>query len=650
MNDKKKPNLSIVPTPVEPRRVGSGDFAPAEWQTSLFASHLEKLLACVNVSESSESDFMQVLTSGRPRFVIDLRISPRFDIGTLNRRIVFAVFDQIETMYVDLAAKVGIRTSSDARLNPALIVEEVRKQIFQGRTTVYGPIVFLVEGQQASEAYELMLAKQMDKLSISGWELLRVPHANAATQASKRELVFISHANPEDNDFARWLYANLSLLGYRVWADVNQFIGGERFWDDIEDAIREHATKVVVCVSRIAQSKDGVLDEIHWALSTERAKGLKNFILPIRIDDLPFGDVRANLGRRNLIDFSHNWKAGLGELTRALERDGVARPLLDELAARSLVSTLRRRSQSLLIREQEPVLLNQIEINSLPSDVHFYEFEGPIKETREVCKQISVATFEHWRLIGTFASIENVESGLPPHIAIKHRHSCSTKELLSGHLSGVPPMPSQIAEKKVVALLRDGWDQKAQSKGLSPFQTAAKRIAWFPNKGLIPGGTVTYVDRDGTKRRKNIWGFSQKRGVYWHFAVEAWPAVNSGNWHYKLRPHVIFSADGVNVRKMHALRRGFCKSWWNDRWRDLLQAYVVWVAEGQPKIQIFERGLTGAVANSMLRELVSPVSIASPAVGGAQGDDDWLDDPDLDDSELEIDTDTDDQPDEGPSL
>jgi len=30
---------------------------------------------------------------------------------------------------------------------------------------------------------------------------------------------------------------------------------------------------------------------------------------------------------------------------------------------------------------------------------------------------------------------------------------------------------------------------------------------------------------------------------------------------------------------MHALRRSFCKNWWNDRWRDLLLAFFAWLSE-----------------------------------------------------------------------
>ena len=35
-----------------------------------------------------------------------------------------------------------------------------------------------------------------------------------------RQIIFISHAAPEDNEFTRWLSLQLIGLGYTVWSDV----------------------------------------------------------------------------------------------------------------------------------------------------------------------------------------------------------------------------------------------------------------------------------------------------------------------------------------------------------------------------------------------------------------------------------------------
>ena len=53
-----------------------------------------------------------------------------------------------------------------------------------------------------------------------------------------RDTVFVSHANPEDNTFALWLALRLGELGFKVWCDLTNLIGGEAFWDNAEDAVR----------------------------------------------------------------------------------------------------------------------------------------------------------------------------------------------------------------------------------------------------------------------------------------------------------------------------------------------------------------------------------------------------------------------------
>ncbi len=53
-----------------------------------------------------------------------------------------------------------------------------------------------------------------------------------------RDTLFVSHASPEDNEFSRWLALRLAAEGYRVWSDITELLGGERFWDRAEEAIR----------------------------------------------------------------------------------------------------------------------------------------------------------------------------------------------------------------------------------------------------------------------------------------------------------------------------------------------------------------------------------------------------------------------------
>ena len=110
-----------------------------------------------------------------------------------------------------------------------------------------------------------------------------------------RRTVFISHAHPEDNEFTAWLGTRLIGAGYYVWSDLLRLIGGEPFWRDIGDAIKDHAAVVVLVLSRSSVLKPGVLDEIALAVATARKLQNPKFIIPVRLDDLPFVAARDGL-------------------------------------------------------------------------------------------------------------------------------------------------------------------------------------------------------------------------------------------------------------------------------------------------------------------------------------------------------------------
>jgi hypothetical protein len=646
---KPPPFLRVIEKAPQRRPIEQGDFRVAPWQQTLFAVPLPNLILFIHFEAVSESDFLAAIVNARPKYVLDLRVAPRFDLGTLNRRIVFSIFQQVGAQYYDIAGKLDIKTHRDAKLNPSLLINELRTIVFRDKQRVDGPIAFLVGDQQADEVYEDLVARNLDNLSDKGWEVLRVPHVIPEKRLDRlRDLVFISHAAPEDNDFARWLGAHLSSLGYKVWSDVTRLIGGEEFWDDIEEAIREHSAKVIVCLSRIAQSKKGVLDEIACAVGTERARGLENFVVPVRIDDLPFADVRANIGRKNIIDFSGNWASGLSELVKALDRDNVPRPIEDGPGAVALMASLRRRSTSAVTSHIETVFANWMRIVSLPDAITFVEFDGPIHDEVQLRKLIETPAFGYLRLVGGFAQPEELQTRVPASIRIKRRCTVPISAFLRGQCVDLPGLTSKDARNQLTSLLRQGWERRARSLGLLAYETATRANAWFPPKGVVADDVVQFVGPEGSKRRKTLVGWSAKRRVHWHLAMEAVPMLTNPQ-HFVLKPHIVFTEDGrtplESTARMHALRRGFCKSWWNDRWRDLIAAYAAWFAQGMESIEIKMSDTATVQVDARMMELTSPVGLVSSETSPSLmnesdlAEPDWTDDPELDDFEVVSDDD-----------
>src|SRR5580658_9125008 len=99
-----------------------------------------------------------------------------------------------------------------------------------------------------------------------------------ATQA--RDTLLLSHANPKDNEFTLWLALQLANEGYRVWCDLTKLLGGEVFWDDIEEVIKARAAKVLYVLSRTSNAKDGPLKELRFAQGVAKREKLKDFVIP----------------------------------------------------------------------------------------------------------------------------------------------------------------------------------------------------------------------------------------------------------------------------------------------------------------------------------------------------------------------------------
>jgi TIR domain len=109
----------------------------------------------------------------------------------------------------------------------------------------------------------------------------------------QRTVVFISHANPQNNAEAAWYGARLSVAGYQVWIDLTRLLGGEEMWRDIDDALRHNVRKFVVLLSRgvTVELKEGVRAEIDRAQAIRKHLGDRRFIIPVRIDDVPYDDL-----------------------------------------------------------------------------------------------------------------------------------------------------------------------------------------------------------------------------------------------------------------------------------------------------------------------------------------------------------------------
>lgn len=388
---------------------------------------------------------------------------------------------------------------------------------------------------------------------------------------TERDTVFISHANPEDNEFAQWLSLRLVNEGYKVWSDVTKLIGGEAWWTEVEDALRKATAKFLFVLSRVSNRKDGTLKELQLADTVRKALGIKDFIIPMRLDDIAHQDMNVLIHRLNAISFTENWAYGLGRLLEKLLRDTVPRNTTAHNAA--LASSWwesNRGGYDLITPGPEVYLSNWFAIDSLPKAICIHRLDG---HTWQPDPEGFPATSTGEYLI-SFASQRDLGlSGASTTVV-------STTEVFSRKETWFPLDKAAILNA-AVNMLRQAWDNAMADIGLPFYTMANERKCHFFTEAIVGDKKlISFSISDDIRGKRSLVGVSGKK--FWHFGISAHPQLEPV-LAFIVRYHVLFSSDKATIwestRALHRARRATCKSWWNDEWRDRLLLSLYWIAQ-----------------------------------------------------------------------
>lgn len=400
------------------------------------------------------------------------------------------------------------------------------------------------------------------------------------TSTHPREVLFISHANPEDNEFAQWLTLKLASLGYHAWSDVTRLLGGEDFWRDIEQVIRQNAVKVLYVLSRSSNQRDGTLLELKVAHDVRKKESFSDFIIPLHIDDLPFNEINIQITNLNAIDFSRGWAQGLKQLIAKLERDAVPKnPSLGPDAVRQWWENAFNVEEG-TIASEEIHLSNWFPV-TLPPTVYTHAVIG-LMDGEEPTFPFPTK-FRNG--IVTFAPAADVEPCLGT-LRIQSTVGLPTQEFLS-----VEDWKTRRDNRDMVTyFLNEAW-KMAVANRLEAYDMSGGRVAFYFDVSKLPDPDVRFVGVGGKTSRRGLMGYktTAKGKRHWHFAVSGKAAVHPEPL-LMLRSHVLFSDDGEKLWEsaslMHRARRSQCKNWWNDDWRDRLLATTTWLGDGEMTIAL----------------------------------------------------------------
>ena len=454
-----------------------------------------------------------------------------------------------------------------------------------------------------------------------------------------RQALFISHATPQQNAFARWLGAKLAAMGFEVWADIMRLRGGADWSRRVEEALNERTIKLLVVASPTSMAADGVRDEIEIGARLRKELKDEEFIIPLRLEDY---HPHIRIAHAQYIDFKASWAAGLTELVQLLtDTHRVPRaaglPLEDWLLFQTEGATR-------LVSEKERLESNWLRLESTPNNIFYCEPPSGFP-----LEQFQNRTLHSWPMVpvanGVISFAEPGEDGLlAPHLPARRVAFIDVDTFLErGWKQLGTGISEHDARRQFSDLGNQAFERYLQSKGLTAFEGANKRLSWWGGIGTVPTTKVKFAWA-GYKGSRQIIGQSQKRGVHWHYAVNG--ALRTAPVrHLRIYARLVFSENGqdaiTKTKRVHRLRRSLAKGWRNARWRDMLLAFLWWLSGGKQQLLV-------PVSQTRYLQLgLPPISLTSPVTvahaGVAPPDDD---DPDIEDG---LEDDDDESPDDEPA-
>ncbi|MEX0804984.1 MAG: toll/interleukin-1 receptor domain-containing protein [Candidatus Binatia bacterium] len=403
---------------------------------------------------------------------------------------------------------------------------------------------------------------------------------------SIKQTIFISHANPEDNEFTRWLGAKLTLTGYKVWYDLDRLRGGDVFWDKVEHAIREEAVRFIAVISRASHTKDGVRKE--WNLASIIEKKTAGFSIPIRIDDFKFDDVTILFSGKHVIDFHRVWFEGLTQLLDALGDAKIPCATVPDAAQASLWWKSGLVTPIEFTARDERIESTWFQLR-LPPAVETVTKRTSLDPIERTAENQATPWCEYETSVLGFAWREHLIDLFKNEVQLDLDRQLSTEGLLSGSVLLAKKASNNDARNLLSFLVRQAWDIAMKQAALRQSYMSNGQTVWFVPKGLKPKEVFEFLDQDKKKRRRQLVGRSEKYKVNWHYGVSAKPTLGKP-LRLELEAHILFTDDTGELveppSRAHRLRRGFCKSWFNARWRDFQRALIAYLCQGTDCIRL----------------------------------------------------------------
>ncbi len=155
--------------------IDANDFYQIGPQNNLFPQMKEGLFIFVYFPEVTEREFLDTLKYAQPSLVLELRRTPRFDIGRLNRQQAFKQFEHQKCSYIDLTSTLT------GQNDPNKILSEVSSFLQRAKPSVMRPIMFLLNRGEGDEVIAERILQDIGKYYSGKPEVYEIPHKQIRT-------------------------------------------------------------------------------------------------------------------------------------------------------------------------------------------------------------------------------------------------------------------------------------------------------------------------------------------------------------------------------------------------------------------------------------------------------------------------------------
>lgn len=387
---------------------------------------------------------------------------------------------------------------------------------------------------------------------------------------NERNMLFISHAW-EDFEFTKWLALKLANEGFGVWCDLTKLLGGENWPKEINQAIQKRTCKFLFVLSKSSNTKPDPLGELETARKVMRREGIKDFIIPLKVDDISRDEVDYRLQEIQTISFeSGRWANGLADLLTKMGEDKISKHLSFNPDTVNEWWKKYGTNSSKLLNNSEILSSNRFSIVDYPDAIyaHFVDVEPTIRG------YISYPLVPYTKYILSFAEADNLQSEKGKVSRIIESFILSTKDILDGKDELIKDAKNGAYYFK--RLLNQAFEKGLTKKNLKSFRLS-KGSCYYFDKDVLNNGRIRFTNSSELNSRIKLWGKFQNES--WHWAIRA-NAVIEPELHYLIQNHILVS----NEKELRAAPKSVYKSWRNDKWRDKLRASIIHLSEDKQEI------------------------------------------------------------------